>query len=143
MEERYLKFIARNKLRFFVGMGFLGIIMSIFGFLTFAKVWSSTFEYYGISPVMMYIIVPIGLVVLGWYLGYWYEMNNLWKYEVTHLNTNVNTEFEQMRADLAYIRGVLEKKPRKIVNPNGKTDWCKYTYCPDCHDSDTCSESKK
>jgi hypothetical protein len=110
MDEKYLKFIARNKLRFFVGMGFLGIIMSIVSFLTFAKVWSTTFTYYGISPLMIYIIVPVGLVVLGWYLGYWYEMNNLWKYEVTHLNTNVNTEFEQMRADLAYIRKTIEEQ---------------------------------
>lgn len=24
-----------------------------------------------------------------------------------------------------------------------KTEWCKTTYCPDCPDSDTCSESNK
>lgn len=25
----------------------------------------------------------------------------------------------------------------------GKTDWCRNTYCPDCPDSDTCGDSKK
>jgi hypothetical protein len=110
MKEKYLKFVARNKLRFFVGMGFLTIIMSIFSFLTFAKVWSDVFISFGISPTMLYVIVPMGLVVTGWYLGYWYEMNNLWRYEVTHLNTNVNTEFEQMRKDLAEMRKLLEDR---------------------------------
>lgn len=32
--------------------------------------------------------------------------------------------------------------PKKETRPS-KTDWCKNTFCPDCPDSDTCSESKK
>jgi hypothetical protein len=32
--------------------------------------------------------------------------------------------------------------PKKETRPS-KTDWCKNTFCPDCPDSDTCSESRK
>ena len=93
MKKSTLALIARNKLRFFIGMSFFGILMSIFGFLTFAKVWSGTFEYYGVPPIIIYITVPVMLVLGCWYVGFWYEMNKLWEYEVSHLNKNINPEF--------------------------------------------------
>jgi len=112
-----LSFIARNKLRFFVGMSFLSVIISVFTFLTFAKVWASTFEYYGIPPIAVYISIPTLLLFFSWYSGYWYEMNRMWEYEVSHLNQNVNVEFgkmitdiEQQRCDIKEIKKMLQEK---------------------------------
>jgi len=93
MKENHLRSFARNKLRFFVGLSFIGIIMSIFNFLTFAKVWSGTFEYYSISPTIVYVTIPLVLVIGCWYAGFWYEINKVWAYETSHMNTNVNPEF--------------------------------------------------
>jgi uncharacterized membrane protein YdbT with pleckstrin-like domain len=101
-------FIARNKLRFFIGMGFISIIMSIFNFLTFAKVWSSTFEFYGIPTWIIYIIVPVGLILLGWYLGYWYEMGKFWEEEVIHQNSNLNPQLMELIDDVKEIKAMLK-----------------------------------
>lgn len=101
-------FVARNKLRFFIGMGFVGVIMSVFNFLTFAKVWSGTFEYYGIPPGVIYISIPLGLVLFGWYSGYWYEMNKFWEEEVIHQNSNLNPQLMELIQDVKDIKEMLK-----------------------------------
>jgi hypothetical protein len=96
--------IARNKLRFFIGTAFLGVFMSIFNFLTFAKVWSGTFEYYGIPLTVIYAAIPLAFIIGCWYFGYWYEMNKLWEYEVVHQTKNLNPQFNELMDDVKEIK---------------------------------------
>lgn len=113
MKTKTKSFIARNKLRLFNGMGFLGTIMSIFNFLTFAKVWSSTFEYYGIPLIFVYVFVPLGLVFGCWYFWYWYEMSGVWEEEVAHQNENVNPQLTEYMEDIKAIKkhlGIADKE---------------------------------
>ena len=114
MKKSNLAFIARNKLRFFIGMGFFGVFISVFNFLTFAKVWSGTFKYYGIPPTFVYIAVPILLVLGCWYSGFWYEMNKLWELEVSHLNTNVNPEFIALIETVDQLETTVNRLETKI-----------------------------
>jgi hypothetical protein len=101
-------FFARNKLRFFLGMGFLGVFMSIFNFLTFAKVWSATFEFYGIPIGIVHLAIPLLLIVGCWYSGYWYEMNNLWTEEVIHQNQTLNPQLMELMRDVKELKEMLK-----------------------------------
>jgi len=117
MKENHLRFFARNKLRFFVGLSFIGIIMSIFNFLTFAKVWSGTFEYYSISPTIVYVTIPLVLVIGCWYAGFWYEINKVWAYETSHMNTNVNPEFIKLIETVDRLEIKIDKLEKRAEIP--------------------------
>jgi len=114
MKKSTLELIARNKLRFFIGMSFFGIFMSIFGFLTFAKVWSGTFEYYGIPPIIVYVVVPPAFIFGIWYSGLWYEINKIWEYEVSHLNKNINPEFATLIKTVDRLETTVDRLETKI-----------------------------
>ena len=107
MNGSWKSFIARNKLRFFLGMGFLGVFMSVFNFLTFAKVWSETFEYFGIPMVLVYVAIPTVLIFGCWYFGFWYEMNKLWEEEIVHQNQNINPQLNELMKDVKEIKDEL------------------------------------
>ena len=100
-------FISRNKLRLFIGLGFLSVATAIINYLTFAKVWSETFTYYGIPSVAVYIGLPIIFVISCWGIGYAYEFSGLWAYEVSHQNTEVNPEFSKICSDITEIKKLL------------------------------------
>lgn len=104
MNPRWKGIVARNKLRLFNGLGFLSMIMAIFNFLTFAKVWSDTFEYYGIPSVLVYAVVPLGLVFGAWYFWFWYESNKLWEEEIIHQNKYVNPQLNELMTDVKDIK---------------------------------------
>jgi hypothetical protein len=106
------KFLARNKLRLFIGVGFLGVVTSIINYLTFAKVWSETFVYYGIPLPAVYIGIPILFVLSCWGAGYVYELSGMWAYEVSHQNTTINPEFLSVCEDVQWIRQKLEKQEK-------------------------------
>lgn len=101
-------FIARNKARLFVGLGFVGIFTTILWILTFAKVWSETFVYYGIPPVAVYIGLPIAFLLGAWVLGIFYELSGLQADEITHHNTELNKEFGKACRDIAWVREKME-----------------------------------
>ena len=100
-------FIARNKLRLFIGLGFLSVATAIINYLTFAKVWSETFTYYGVPVVAVYLGLPVLFVVSCWGIGYAYEFSGLWAYEVSHQNSEVNPEFSKVCSDVAEIKRIL------------------------------------
>ena len=107
MKDSTKAFVARNKLRFAIGMSFVGMFMSMFGYLTFAKVWSATLEYYHIPVTLIYIFGPIIIILSCWYFGYWYEMKKIWEYEVSHQNKNINPEFSKVCEDIKKIKEAL------------------------------------
>ncbi|MGB8481001.1 MAG: hypothetical protein WCE63_19520 [Acidobacteriaceae bacterium] len=90
-------FIARNKLRLFVGLAFLGFATSMANWLVFAKVWAGTFEYCGIPPVAIYAAIIPGVVIMAFIMGYAYDRLNLWGLEVSYQNSKqINPEFARM-----------------------------------------------
>lgn len=102
--------VARSRLRFTLGVGFVGYGLSILNILTFAKVWSDTFEFYGIPVIIIYILLPILFAASCWYIGYMYDTRGYWSRENSHINENMNPEFRQICRDVTYIKKLLEDK---------------------------------
>ena len=92
MNHSFKSFLARTKYRFFNGTGFAGVFTGILAILTFAKVWASTFEYYGVNPVLAYVAIPATYVLLCYSAGFVYEMSGIQALEISHQNQNVNPE---------------------------------------------------
>jgi hypothetical protein len=107
MKDTTKAFVARNKLRLFIGASFVGLFLSFLGYETFAKVWADTFAYYGIPPMLMYALGPILIVSGCWLVGYEYEKQKIWEYEVSHQNVNINPEFSKVCRDIEKIKAVL------------------------------------
>ena len=96
MKDTTKSFIARNKLRLFIGLGFLGFFTSMINYLTFAKVWAPTFEFYGISPSIIYLLIIPGVIASAFAMGYIYDRLHLWGLETSYLNSaNINPEFSE------------------------------------------------
>ena len=96
MKDNLKAFIARNKLRLFIGLGFLGFFTSMINYLTFAKVWAPTFEYYGIAPSAIYVLIIPGVIMAAFIMGYAYDHLDLWGFEVSYQNgANINPEFSE------------------------------------------------
>jgi hypothetical protein len=84
-----------------------GITISLMGILTFSKVWEQTFQYYNIPMVSLYIILPVGYMVLCWVIGLWYEQSGMWGAENSHINNNMNPEFLKVCRDIELIKQKL------------------------------------
>lgn len=96
MKDTTKAFIARNKLRLFVGLSFLGFITSMVNYLTFAKVWAPTFEYYGITPSIIYALIIPSVILSAFVMGYIYDKMHLWGFEVSYQNdAHINPEFSE------------------------------------------------
>ena len=111
-------FIARTKYRFFNGTGFAGILIGLLGILTFAKVWAGTFEYYGIEPVLAYVLIPLFYVAFCYFGGLAYELSGIQALEISHPNLNVNPELTRLLATgeegNAMLKKILEKLEKKL-----------------------------
>jgi hypothetical protein len=100
MDNSTKSFIARNKLRLFVGLGFLGFATSMANWLVFAKVWAGTFEFYGIPPIVIYTAIIPGVIIAAFVMGYFYDMLHLWGLEVSYQNSKqINPEFAKVCAE--------------------------------------------
>lgn len=111
----YKQFIARSRLRFLLGSGMAGIVISLMNILTFAKVWEETFKYYNIPTLPLYVSFPVIYVIACWYIGLWYEQSGLWGAESSHINQNMNPEFRQICKDMEQIKEKLgiENTPKE------------------------------
>jgi len=89
----FKKFVARLRLRYSMGVGFVGMFTSAIGILTFAKVWEGTFIYYRIPTIIVYVVLPVGFFIVCWLVGYIYDIKGIWKEETSHVNVNLNPEF--------------------------------------------------
>jgi len=101
------KFIARTRLRFTLGGGVIGSVMTIIGLLTFVKVWEKTFEYYGIPMIIVCALFPIVYIVSCWYIGMLYDTKGYWQEENSHANENLNPEFKQICKDVTEIKNEI------------------------------------
>ena len=114
MKDTTKAFIARNKLRLFIGLGFLGFFTSMINYLTFAKVWAPTFEYYGINPQIIYVLAIPGVIVGAFVMGYVYDRLHLWGFEVSYQNSaNINPEFEKICGQINYLYENQKKEQGK------------------------------
>ena len=114
MNHSFKSFLARTKYRFFNGTGFAGVFTGILAILTFAKVWASTFEYYGVNPVLAYVAIPATYVLLCYSAGFVYEMSGIQALEISHQNQNVNPEVLILLANGKEANERLDKIMEKL-----------------------------
>ena len=110
MNQKNVEFIARMKLRFFIGWTIISVPAWILNLETFAKVWSPTFEYYGISSTLVYLGIPAVFVVSCYYIGHFWDMWGIWNRENDYTNRANNPQIPEMMNDIKEIRRMLERK---------------------------------
>jgi hypothetical protein len=103
------KLIARSRLRYAQGSGMVGILISLTTLLTFANVFQPTFEKIGIPVQAIYILLPIGYILLCWYVGMIYDTKGFWEEETSHANEFLNPEFSAMCAEIKEMKKTMEE----------------------------------
>jgi hypothetical protein len=112
------KFIARSRLRFQLGLGMIGMFVSLIGMLTFAKVWEDTFKFYNIPLLFVYIALPVGFFGACWLIGYLYDVKGIWKEESSHMNVNINPEFVVLCQNVVVLEEKLDKISKTLEGLN-------------------------
>ena len=109
---RYLnsKTIGRVYYKFQIGFSPLSYILTFVGFLTFAKVWQSTFEFYNVPFIVAMVGFPLAMLITAFILGEIMIRKNV-KAEMTSLvNTEGNPEFKELCERLRRIEELMVKK---------------------------------
>lgn len=110
MDQKTVEFIARMKLRFFIGWAIISIPANILNLETFAKVWASTFEFYGIPAVLVYAAIPVLFMLSCYYVGHFWDMWGIWNRENDYINRVNNPQFVDVMNDLNDIKELLQKE---------------------------------
>jgi hypothetical protein len=102
-------FISRQLWRVNQGLARISIFWNIIGFLTFVKVWQSTFEYYGLGILGVFAVLGIAYFLTSWTIGYFNEVKNFSREEWKHQIGVQNPEYWQLIDDAAACRAILER----------------------------------
>jgi hypothetical protein len=103
------KLIGENWFKFILGWGYIGILFTFLSYLTFAKVWQATIEYYGIPFVVVIIIAPPLLFISSWYIGDFVIRKNLLSHQISLQNRDANPEFKELCENTRLILKELTK----------------------------------
>jgi hypothetical protein len=96
-------------MKFQIGYAPLGYILALLGFLTFAKVWQSTFEWMGIPFWIVLAISPLCVFVGAFLLGHCMVCFKVQEAMQSLGNTEGNKEFNTLCEDVKEIKSILEK----------------------------------
>ena len=103
------KRIGRVYMKFQIGYAPLGYILALLGFLTFAKVWQSTFEWLGIPFWIVLALSPICVFVGAFVLGHCMVCFKVQEAMQSLGNNEGNKEFNTLCEDVKEIKSILEK----------------------------------
>jgi hypothetical protein len=112
------KFIARHRLRFSLGLGIIGSFLTVINMLTFAKVWEETFKFYSIPMIIIYAVLPLGYIIVCWFIGYFYDVKGIWKEETSHSNANLNPEFLVLCENVVKLDEKLDDLNKRLDDLN-------------------------
>ncbi|MGA2105018.1 hypothetical protein [Methanoregula sp.] len=103
-------FLGRTYYKFTLGWQIINLPLAFIGYLTFAKVWQPTIEYYNIPFLPVLIGFPILLALIGFVIGdlmikkkVQAEINSL-------VNREANPQFFELCADVKDIKEKLRTK---------------------------------
>jgi hypothetical protein len=103
MDQKTIEFIARIKLRFFIGSMLITALAWIPNLLTFAKVWAPTFEYYGILPEIVYVTIPVGFLASCYLVGHFWDILGFWNRENDYMNRVNNPQVPEIMDNIKKI----------------------------------------
>lgn len=86
------RFLGRTYFKFQIGFQPLNYILAFVTFLTFAKVWQSTFDYYGVPFWTMLFVFPMFLLGVAAVLGHIMIKKNVQGEIQSLINTEANPE---------------------------------------------------
>lgn len=91
---KIISFVGRQYYRLVMGAGTTGIVVSAF-FLIFNTygIWKQSLEGYSIPLVPFIVVGLIGLAVLYWGSGFFWERIGLYREFQSHANKEVNPEW--------------------------------------------------
>lgn len=100
--------IGRAYVKFQTGYTPIAYTLSLIGFLTFAKVWQGTFEYYGIPFTIIVVLCPILILVVAFILGHSMIYFKVQEAMQSLGNQEANKEFSELCRDVKEIKEKLK-----------------------------------
>jgi len=100
--------IGRCYVKFQTGYTVISYVLSLIGFLTFAKVWQSTFEYYGVPFSIVVVICPILILGVAFVMGHCMIHFKVQEAMQSLGNNEANKEFAELCRDVKEIKEKLK-----------------------------------
>lgn len=100
--------IGRKYVKFQIGYVIISYALSLIGFLTFAKVWQETFEYYGIPFWAVVVLCPFFIFGIAFILGHCWIYFKIQEAMQSLGNTEANKEFADLCRDVKEIKEKLK-----------------------------------
>jgi hypothetical protein len=104
----YADMIGRFYYKFQIGFSPMSYALSLIGFLTFAKVWQGTFEYYGIPFAVVVVGMPVCVLATAALIGHYMITKNIQSAMTSLINTEGNPEFAEMCRIVKEIREKMD-----------------------------------
>ena len=102
------EYIGRAYVKFQTGYTPITYTLSLISFLTFAKVWQGTFEYYGIPFVFVVVLCPVLILGVAFILGHCMIHFKVQEAMQSLGNTEANKEFAELCKDVKEIKEKLK-----------------------------------
>lgn len=122
------KFLGQAYYKFTLGWSVISIPISLIGYLTFVKVWQTTFDYYHIPFILVLIGFPLLLLVVGFATGNFMIKHRIQAEVNSLINLQANPEvilflenFKALREDSKEIISLIKKRDEHPENKD--PDW--------------------
>ena len=119
-EKSYLWLITRFKLYYQRGMSYASIPFQIISLFTFLKVWETTFAFFGISKIIMYLIFPIILIVGCGIIGWYDERKGMWANESLIVSQKVSPLTRDTYNVMKNMERMIEELQKEIKELKNK-----------------------
>lgn len=103
-------FLGRFSARFTRGFSRAGVIVGIINILTFAKVWQSTFDYFGIPIVAVILAIPVGFIAVCIAIGILEEKSGVWCDDTLHIWKMAGWNPTEMTTEIKRLNRLIEEK---------------------------------
>ena len=108
------RFLGENWFRFNIGWGVVVVVNGIVNYLTFAKVWQGTIEYYGIPFAVAIVALPVTILAGGWVVGYLIIKKNVLAAQNSLQNRQANPEFVALIEQVKRMEETLERVEQQV-----------------------------
>ena len=107
------RFLGQTYYKFMLGWGIISLPLSLVGYLTFVKVWQTTFDFYHIPFVLVLIGTPLCLIIVGFVIGHMMIKHRVQAEINSLVNLQANPELLQIFEKLDTIIEKLDKGKRE------------------------------
>jgi hypothetical protein len=106
--------VGRLYYKFQIGFAPISYLLTFIGFLTFAKVWQNTFDYFNIPFAITLVLFPLGILSIAVIIGELMVRKNVQEEMTSIANTEANKEFLLLIETIDRLEDKIDKMVEKV-----------------------------